>query len=214
MKLLNILTMIALGSAGAGYSANFKVSDVSTKGKGCQYGNAGGLLRAEASSVANILSIGFNKYGEHVDLNFFQADFVKDREDAEDTLATSDCVLTFTIASEDNSPFRLTAENYVVAYEWDDPADAFDAHAGMRITELGRSQNSASDYQRIFGPNSGQLSFEYANQNFRTRCRSSHTIELAFSFQLGGIIEPGEDINSQLNFEYLSELDTYVEACK
>lgn len=214
MNIRTLLMISALGLAGTSAAADYTVTDVTTKGKGCQYANAGGKLRAEASAVANILSIGFSKYGEHVDKHFFEADFVRDRTDPEDTLAVSDCVLTFTVASADKTPFRLTAENFVVDYVWQDPADAFDAHTGMRLTELGHASHTASDFQRIFGPKDGKLSFEFANDNFRTRCRASHRLELAFSFQLGGIIEPGEEINSRVFFEYLSELDTYVEACK
>lgn len=208
-----LMICVAFSYAVAGYGADFQVKDLTVIGKGCQYTHAGGLLRTEASLAANILSIGFSKYGEHVDLHIFEADFRKDRTDADASLAHSDCALTFTVARTNGRPFRLTTENFVLDYIWEDEADAFDAHAGMRITEIGNARNSVNDFKRIFGPKDGQLGFEFANQNFRTRCRSSHRIELAFSFQLGGYIEPDEDINSQLYYNFFSEWDTYVEEC-
>lgn len=213
-----ILAPLALMFPTAAKSIGLDISNITTRGAGCEYGNAGhsyiGVVDIVDKSQYSIASFTFDAIGEGTGLKFLKVEFSEaTKSKPDDTSVFSDCQIQFDLASaKRGQKFSLRFNQITNQFRWDDEKGMFDAIFNIRMMERGRPEGTKSAHFKA--PKRGRHErayFSFAN-DFITTCSEEITLKIAYNATLqtgtNGVKE-----ESMAWFQNLGDLNAEISEC-
>lgn len=218
-KLLVAAALLAAPLAETAYGVQLEITNIQTRGAGCQYGNAGykytGVVDIVNQERFSIASFTFDVDGAGSHLKFLALDYNNEtKTDPEDTSVFTSCKIQFDLASvKRGQKFSLRFQKIKNRYRWDDETGLFNAVSNVRLTERGRPEGSRTATFEAEDRGRDESAFFAYSPDFTTTCSETMTLKVDYNATLltglNGVKE-----ESRFMYQDVGDLTAQIEECR